>query len=291
MSDDINEDPPLAQDRRHGRGIKFGAIAIVLAGVVAAVVAVAAGGSTQARPRNAQSAAAAQRVDALLAGIPESGNALGLPRAPVTLQFFGDLQCPTSREFVLGALPSLIDKFVRSGQLRIEYRSLESTTRDPALFTRQQVAALAAGMQGKLWYYVEDFYGNQGREGSGYVNESFLRGLAERAPGLNLELWSRDRQDPPLAAEVAFDEQTAAYRGFRSTPSFSIGRTAGARMRPLAQVSVLESQPFEAAVEHVLAAGVGRGSSQTAAAGRPGRENAAYHVDSVPRTGKESSPC
>jgi protein-disulfide isomerase len=291
MSDDINENPALRPGRQRGRGITFGALALLVTGAVVAVVVVTAGGSTQAQSGTLQDTTASQRVDALLAGVPESGNTLGAPAAPVTLQFFGDLQCPTSREFVLGALPSLIDKFVRNGQLRIEYRSLESATRDPALFTRQQVAALAAGMQDKLWYYVEDFYGSQGREGSGYVNESFLRGLAEQAPGMNLKLWTTDRAYPPLAAQVAFDEQTAAYRRLRNTPSFLIGRTGSPRMRPLARFSVLESPPFEAAIERVLAGGVRSRSSQTADAGRPGRADAAYRVGSVPPTRKERSPC
>jgi hypothetical protein len=38
--------------------------------------------------------------------------------------YFGDLECPFCKEFTLGALPSVIQKYVRLGRLRIEYRSL-----------------------------------------------------------------------------------------------------------------------------------------------------------------------
>ena len=44
-------------------------------------------------------------VASLVAGIPQSGNALGNPTRPITLQYFGDLECPICKEFTLGALP------------------------------------------------------------------------------------------------------------------------------------------------------------------------------------------
>ena len=56
-------------------------------------------------------------VAALLAGIPQRGNTLGDPNAPVTVQFFGDLQCPYCRRFTLEVLPSLIQSYVRPGKL------------------------------------------------------------------------------------------------------------------------------------------------------------------------------
>jgi len=100
----------------------------------------------------------ASEVTALLAHIPQKGNALGNPRAPVTLQYFGDLQCPYCKRFTLGALTTLIDDYVRQGKLEVEYRSLRTATHNPSIFQIQQVAALAAGSQNKLWDFVELFY-------------------------------------------------------------------------------------------------------------------------------------
>jgi hypothetical protein len=93
---------------------------------------------------------AAKRTFALLFGIPQRGSALGYPRAPVTLQFFGDLQCRDSRQVMLGALPHLIRHWVRVGKLRIVYRSLETDTENAGgypEFLAQQGAALAAARQ------------------------------------------------------------------------------------------------------------------------------------------------
>jgi protein-disulfide isomerase len=166
-------------------------------------------------------------IGALLVGIQQIGNGLGSPAAPVTLEYFGDLQCPFCKNFTLRVLPSIIERRVRSGQLRIEYRSLETATRDPDVFSVQQVAALASGRQGKAWDFIETFYRDQGDEGSGYVTEAFLRSIASHVSGLDIARWTSDRGDPELAAQIADDEQAAESAGLSGTPSFLIGRTGG----------------------------------------------------------------
>ena len=61
---------------------------------------------------------------ALLAGVPQQGIALGRPDAPVTLAEYADLQCPFCREWTLRTLPTLVADYVRKGDLRIEFRGL-----------------------------------------------------------------------------------------------------------------------------------------------------------------------
>ena len=79
-------------------------------------------------------------------------------------------------------LPELVAKDVRAGKVKIVYRAFETATRDPQTFQAQQVAALAAGKQNHFWDYVELFYRQQGAEGTGYVTESYLSGLAKQVP-------------------------------------------------------------------------------------------------------------
>ena len=117
------------------------------------------------KPTGTEGKGTGAEVSSLLAGIPQPGSTLGDPKAPVTLQYFGDLECPFCKQFMLGALPSLIRSYVRGGKLKIEYRSLETATRDPQTFKTQQVAALAAGKQNRMWEYIELFYHEQGRRG------------------------------------------------------------------------------------------------------------------------------
>jgi protein-disulfide isomerase len=184
-------------------------------------------------------------ISALLADIPQSANALGQPAAPVTLEYFGDLECPFCREFSLGVLPSIIQRWVRPGKLRIEYRALQTATREPEVFVAQQVAALAAGRQARGWHFIETFYDEQGEEGSGYVTETYLEGIAGQIPGLDLKRWADDRSDPELIKEIASDEQAAENAGLNGTPSFLIGSGAGAMTR----LSATDSASFDAAIE------------------------------------------
>jgi protein-disulfide isomerase len=169
-----------------------------------------------------------EQISSLLAGIPQAGNALGQAAAPVTLEYFGDLQCPFCRDFSLRVLPSIIERWVRAGTLRIEYRALETATGDPELFVVQQVAVLAAGRQAKAWHFAETFYTEQGEENSGYVTDSFLHDVAAQIADLNLEQWAGDRGDPELIKQIAGDEQAAESAGLSGTPSFLIGASGGA---------------------------------------------------------------
>ena len=136
----------------------------------------------------------------------------------MTLQYFGDLECPICKEFTLGALPTVIQKWVRSGKLKIEYRSLETATREPETFKTQQVAALAAGKQNKMWHFVELFYHEQGEEATGYVTENYLQGIAQQVPGLNLAAWTTARSDNALDQPGLLRCAGGHQRGFHRYP-------------------------------------------------------------------------
>jgi protein-disulfide isomerase len=187
-------------------------------------------------------------ITTLLAGIPQSANALGQPAAPVTLAYFADLQCPYCRDFSLEVLPSIIERWVGAGELRIEYRALQTATRDPEVFVAQQAAALAAGTQAKAWHFVETFYAEQGEENSGYVTDSYLHGIASQIAGLNLEQWASDRRDPELANEIAGDARAAENAGLTGTPSFLIGTSGDAMSR----FSPSDPTSFDRAIEGLL---------------------------------------
>jgi protein-disulfide isomerase len=184
-------------------------------------------------------------IGALLAGIPQSANALGQPAAPVTLAYFADLQCPYCRDFSLEVLPSIIQRWVGAGKLRIESHALETATREPEVFTAQQVAALAAGRQKRAWNFIETFYAQQGEENSGYVTDAYLQGIAGQVTGLDLARWAEDRRDPELADELAADGQLAESSGLTGTPSFLIGASGSAMSR----FSPNDVTAFDAAID------------------------------------------
>jgi protein-disulfide isomerase len=226
-------------------------VAVVVVAIVVILVATGGGGSKKITPGSKPAAETQKTVTGLLTSIPQQGNVLGSPTAPVTMEYFGDLQCPICKDFTLGALPTVIQKWVRTGKLRIEYRSLETATREQEVFNTQQVAALAAGVQGKMWNFIETFYHEQGEESSGYVTENFLQGIAKQVPGLNLAKWTSDRNETPLNKQLASDSEAASSNGFNGTPSFLIGRSGGA-MSKYEYSSLTDPTGFNEAIEKLL---------------------------------------
>jgi protein-disulfide isomerase len=232
-----------------------GAVAAVVV-VIVIVLVVTSGGGGSSKPVAPQSKAGKQQaavVESTIGGIPQKGNVLGSTTAPVTMQYFGDLECPICRDFTLGALPKLIQKWVKTGKMKIEYRSLETATREPETFRTQQVAALAAGKQDKMWDFVELFYHEQGEEDSGYVTEGYIQGLAQQVPGLNLSKWSTDRSDTTLDNQIATDTQEANQNGFNGTPSFLIGHTGG-KLEKYEYSSLTDPKGFDEAIEKFVKA-------------------------------------
>ena len=143
---------------------------------------------------------------------------------------------------------------MRTGDLKIAYHSLETATREPEVFQNQQVAALAAGRQDLMWYFIELFYHEQGEEDSGYVTEKYLQGIASQIPGLNLAQWTGARSDPALANQVNGDAQAANSWGFDGTPSFLVGKR-GARLHKLELSPFNGLGPFEVAIKELLRSG------------------------------------
>ena len=236
----------------HARLLRIGVVVAAVAAGVAILVATQ--GPSGATITGTQQRSIGAGIQSLIGGIPQRGHLLGDLGAPVTLVYFGDLECPYCRQFTLGALPAIIRKWVRPGKLKIEYRSMETATREPIVFMSQQVAALAAGRQNKMWYFLELFYHEQGEEDSGYVTEPFLRRLGAQVPGLNLPQWMSDRNDPTLAAEVSSDEELTKKLHFPATPSLFFGKT-GSEARKYEPTSLTDPEGFNQRIGALLEEG------------------------------------
>jgi protein-disulfide isomerase len=220
----LAEERARAERARRDRRLRMiGGVVLGVVAVVAVAIAVSSGGgggSASGLQKGTSANKTAAAVSDLFAGIPQSGARLGNPKAPVTMTYYGDLQCPICQDFTLnGGFPQLVAKDVRAGKVQVVYRAFQTATRDPTVFKTQQVAALAAGQQQRFWNYTELFYREQGQEGSDYVNEKYLSGLANQIGGLNMSKWQTDRNNPSLSNQVAADEQQGSTAGVSGTPT------------------------------------------------------------------------
>jgi protein-disulfide isomerase len=157
-----------------------------------------------------------------LDGLPQSGITLGSPKAPVTIVEFADLQCPFCAEYERNVLPTLIDRYVRTGKVRLQLRLLRFLGPDSDRLAR---VAAAASTQNRMWQFAALAYARQRAENSGYATPEFVNRLAADAGLKDL--------DAGAAAErqVRQSEQAARTLGINSTPSFMIGRTGASLER------------------------------------------------------------
>lgn len=251
------EEAEAAGVQRRKRLIQLGAVVGAVVVIIVVILVATGGGSggggietTSTNGKTPQTPKVVKDMTALLGGIPQAGNTLGSPTAPVTLQYFGDLECPICKQFSEGALKPLIEKYVRPGKLKIEYRNLETATREPETFRTQQIAALAAGKQQKGWDYIELFYHQQGQEDTGYVTEKFLQELARQVPGMNLTKWTADRSNGEFTNAITTDAQAANNAGFTGTPSFLLGKTGQPQKK--FESSLTDPSGFESAINSLL---------------------------------------
>ena len=211
-------------ERRRRLLVQLGAVVAVAAVVIAGLVLL--GQRSKDEPNASSGAAVAGVADAraMLRGIPQAGTGLGDPKAPVVLTEFADLQCPFCRDYALNVLPQIIERYVRTGRLRLELRLRRFIGPDSDVAGR---AAQAAATRNRMWNFIDLFYRNQGRENSGYVNDAFLSRIATAA-GVPASLVVKGNTTAAaLEKPMEMAESEAQAAGLESTPSFLIGPAAG----------------------------------------------------------------
>jgi len=200
-----------------------GALALAAAVVVAVILAF--GGGDEPRERRAGEQLPGQfEANQRYAGIPQDGIALGDPDAPVTLVEFADLQCPFCRDYSGTVLPTIVAEYVRTGRVRLVFRNVAFIGNESVVGAQM---AAAAGLQDKLWEFVEIFYANQGAENSGYVTEDFLRKVGSAVKGLDVDRAMEDRGVGEIQDQLAEAQTEWQSYGLTGTPSFVMGPTGG----------------------------------------------------------------
>lgn len=228
-----------------------GGVVLLIGLVVGLAIALSGGKSTSYHGPTVGAVAdglpGAGDVQKMLDGILQHGNTLGRPDAPVTLAEYVDFQCPYCRDFETSVAPTVIQRFVRTGRLRVELRPIafigpdSETGRD---------AALAAGLQNKLFNFAELLYMNQATENTGWLTRDMTAQIAEGVPGLNVpQMLQAARSQQVLGQAHGFD--TAAGRDkVQSTPTLLVGPTGGT-LRPVNLQSNEDFKTLAAAINAV----------------------------------------
>ncbi len=227
----------------------------VLAGaaiIVVGAVAISSSGGGSTKLKQGQKPPGTAEVTAMFAGIPEHGTALGNPKAPLTMHEFADLKCPICRQYSETILPTLVDRYVRPGKLRIvfEPQHFVGEQFNPGDSGAAATYALAAARQNRMWPFNQLFYKNQQDETTRYVTDDFLRQISSGVPGLNADRALRVRNNPSITRELNASQRLFESNGFTGTPSFSLGKTGGTQ-KPI-DTSQVALEQFTGAIDQQL---------------------------------------
>ena len=145
---------------------------------------------------------------------------LGDPDAPVTLEEYSDFLCPFCGRHFAHTVPTLIDQYVQTGQVKYVFRDMPLAGLHPTA-SRGHVAARCAAEQGAgyFWTMHDELFGRQNEWSQLPDPADFLTGVAQ-ALGLDMtayqECLASGRTEGPVQESVA----AGGELGFNGTPSF-----------------------------------------------------------------------
>jgi protein-disulfide isomerase len=146
----------------------------------------------------------------------ESVHALGPANAPVTLEEFGDFQCPPC-----GKLSEPLNQLQHdyNPRLRVIFHHFPLINHKHA--REAALAAEAAGMQGRFWEMHDLLY----REQAVWSNSSDVHALFSAYAGmlrLDLSRFQKDMASDKASARVNADQKQGASIGVKNTPTLFV---------------------------------------------------------------------
>jgi protein-disulfide isomerase len=195
-------------------------IAVLLAGLIIGF-ALMYGQGGSGSDTNPNGASAVDVKDIKTDGVPF----IGEKNAPNTMAIFYDYQCPFCKQFEQIVTPQLIEKYVKTGQLKIyfkDFQFLGNDSMDAAVFAR----ALWESQPDKFYEWYVAMFDAQDEEGDeGFGDMASIQTLARTIPGLDVAkvdaLVKAKRADYEKA--VTADRTEGAALGINGTPTIVVG--------------------------------------------------------------------
>jgi protein-disulfide isomerase len=236
--------------------LALGAIAAAIVVVVVVIVAFGSGGGSSSAttstapattsPGDGSGGGGGDEAVSTFAGVPQRGDTLGKSSAPATLIVFEDPQCPYCKQWNLETLPTVVERYVRTGRIKIVYRGIVVIGENSVAGLR---AVYAAGEQNKLWNMAEALYERQGDENSGWITVPVIREAA-KAIGAKPAKLIADADTKAVTADLQQAADEEQRYGVQGTPTFAIQKQLG----PVQQLVVagLEPDTFTSALDSAL---------------------------------------
>ena len=151
--------------------------------------------------------------------MPQAGNVLGDPDAPVEIIEYADLACPACREASTTTIPEAIDQIVKAGDAKLVFRPIAFISRSSE---RGALGAEAAGMQDAMWSFTELIYRNQGPEtDQDWLSDELMTETVDKL-GLDVDQWTADYMGQESEQRFLATESQAQEDEVGVTPTFVI---------------------------------------------------------------------
>lgn len=219
-------------------GLVFGGVQLFQGNSAGAPAADAGGTAAEA---GTETGGGAPNVERRVEGDPM---AIGDLDAPVVLSEWVDFRCPFCAVFSRDTLPTVVQEYVDSGKVRIEFH-------DVAFFgeesTRAAAAARAAGEQGRYAEFVSAVYAAAPESGHPELPKDELVAFAKTAGVADLERFAQDMDKPEHAQAVADSTAQAQQLGVTGVPFFVVDGQAMSGAQPIESFRALLDDAVAAA--------------------------------------------
>ena len=172
------------------------------------------------------------------------GTTMGSPDAPVVLQAWEDFVCPACRQWTSTIEPKLIDEYVKTGKVRIEFHQFPLSIHAPGA-EMGAMASLCANDQNAFWPFHNRLFPAQDQGQAGFTIDALVRYADELGldSGTFMDCMSSQKHRDAVTASG----NEAIQLGLNATPSIIINDT------PMTNPFDYEGE-MKAAIENALAA-------------------------------------
>lgn len=229
MNNKTTKTGPLPLEQKYRRSLRWNLVLGLIAAFLAIVVAAEmlpgkSPASTESEDTEHSAEMDFVRRDA------DDPMAIGDVDAPVVLSEFIDMRCPFCAVVSRDIMPTLIEEYVDTGKVRIEFHDL--------VFYGDQseqaaVAARAAGEQGKYFEFVTAVYADAPERSHPDLPRKELIEFAEEAEVPDMKQFTKDLDNQELADDAQASMQEAQQLGVTSTPFFVVGDTSLSGAQPV----------------------------------------------------------
>ena len=163
---------------------------------------------------------------------------IGNPKAPVTIYYFFDYQCPFCKQNELQTMPEILKNYVDTGKVKIVYKDFEFLGPD-SITVGEWARAVWQLYPNQFQAWHDAIFQNEGTENSGWVTTANLTKYTQTVPGIDASaiIAAVAKNKAAYDSAMSADKAQAQSVGIQGTPSLVIGNQLVVGALPYSNIS------------------------------------------------------